>query len=49
MKSETKIERQLRHEAHQEMLEWHKLRKVLSKERHREGWHRMKIIPLHLL
>jgi len=40
---------QLKREAHQEMLAWHKLRKVLAKERHSKGWHRFKLLPITLV
>jgi hypothetical protein len=42
---ESPRQRAQRHEAHQEMLEEHKKRKALARERHRLHWHRIKIIP----
>lgn len=31
-----------RHKRHEAMLEWHKLRKTIRRERHRQGFHKMK-------
>ncbi len=40
---------QERHALHQDMLKEHKERKALAKERHRNGWHRFKPIPIILV
>jgi hypothetical protein len=45
---ESPRKRAQRHEAHQEMLEEHKKRKALARERHRNGWHRFKILATTL-
>lgn len=39
---ETPRERQNRHEKHQAMLQDHKERKALARERHKAGWHKFK-------
>lgn len=40
---------QERHKKHQEMLEEHRERKLVRRERHRSGWHRIKIAPISLI
>jgi len=37
------------HEAHQQMLEEHKQRKALRRERHILKWHKFKILPTTLI
>lgn len=42
MPEETNAERQYRHSIHRELMEWHKLSKVLRRERHKIHFHRYK-------
>lgn len=42
-------ERADRHEAHQAMIEEHKQRKALARERHRKHWHKFKAIPINFI
>lgn len=42
---ETPRERQDRHEKHQAMLQDHKERKALAREKHKAGWHKFKFAP----
>lgn len=37
--------RRERHERHQAMLQEHKDRKALARERHRNDWHKFKLSP----
>jgi hypothetical protein len=46
---ETPRERQDRHEKHQAMLEEHKEKKALAREKHKAGWHKFKITPNTLI
>lgn len=41
-------ERKESHDAHQQMLQEHKERKNLARERHKLGWHRFKPLPITL-
>lgn len=48
------LERQLaslevRHAKHQAMIEGHREARFLRRERHRAKWHRIKVIPIHLI
>jgi outer membrane protein TolC len=39
---------QSRHARHQALMESQRLRKITARERHRRGWHRRKIAPIHI-
>jgi hypothetical protein len=41
--------REKRERHHQEMLAWHRLYKVLRKERHQAKWHKFKLVPITLV
>lgn len=41
-KEETPRSRQERHEKHQAMLQEHKERKAIAREKHKAGWHKFK-------
>ena len=50
---ETPAQRQARHDEHQAMLQEHKERKEIARERHHpkvgRPWHRIKVIPTQLV
>jgi hypothetical protein len=42
-------DRNFRYSLHQAMLDNHRERKALARERHRNRWHKFKIIPIILI
>jgi hypothetical protein len=42
---ESYLSRRDRHERHQAMLQDHKDRKALARERHLKGWHKFRLCP----